>query len=528
MRPRAWGIALTCFGVCFGLTSHAATLTGAVKGPDGAGFRSAFVRAQNIKTKITVAVLSDAAGRYRIDDLQAGKYQLSVKAVGYRAEPGMEVTLAKEGRESFDFALQKTVVQWSDISVYQAKELFPFVTGRELFFENCTSCHAFQNKIAGAAHDAEGWKKRVEYERSTYGFALSHLTSRQVEEISFYLSRLFGPDSQLDASPEDRRGQDMHAGYQDTVRAFGSDSLNIVYVEYDVPPPGRFPFSAVPDKTGTIWIPNGGAANKITRLQPQQGGLQDFSVPNRGPASIRSLMPAPDGSVWLAEQGPNKLGRWDPKGGKIVEFQDGAATAEGSKQTVRVDASGSIWSSGAPLTAFDPKTGKFTRIETVPVAYDLELDKQGDVWFTDPVSNRIGRVDGKTLSVSHWDLPSDNAGPRRLQIAPDGRVWVAEFNADKLASFDPATQVFTEHVLPSPEASPSAMAFDADGYLWYSSYNTDAIVRFDTKTGKAIRYPFPHSESGIDEFSRDSAGRLWFASPANNKVGYFFLSDSKH
>ena len=42
---------------------QAATVTGMVKGPDGAPFRGAFVQAQNQATKIMVSVLTDNQGR---------------------------------------------------------------------------------------------------------------------------------------------------------------------------------------------------------------------------------------------------------------------------------------------------------------------------------------------------------------------------------------------------------------------------------------------------------------------------------
>ena len=47
---------------------------------------------------------------------------------------------------------------------------------------------------------------------------------------------------------------------------------------------------------------------------------------------------APDGSVWLTEQGSNKLGRWDHTTQKITEYQDDAG-----KHTVRIGPSGEIW-----------------------------------------------------------------------------------------------------------------------------------------------------------------------------------------
>jgi virginiamycin B lyase len=523
MLPRISRVPLLCLAAILGSTSHAATITGVVNGPDSWSLRRAFVEAQNTSTHTTVAVLSDETGRYRIGDLQAGEYEVSVRAIGYGADPVRRVTLASDTLESLDLVLLQSEVRWSDLSIHQAKELFPEGRGSDLLFDRCAGCHAFQNEMASSSHDAEGWKTRVEYERTTYGYALAQLSAQDVEEISYYLARLFGPNSLLEKSPAARNGEDRHAGYQDTVPKYGGDSQNIVYVEYDVPPPGRFPVSAAPDNTGRIWIANGGTANRLTRLQPHSGELQDFSIPHGGAAEIDSLTPAPNGSIWFAERGPHKLGRWDPETQKIVEYADNAAKAGGSKYTVRLHANGTLWLAGIPLTKFDPKTRLFTRFEKVADAYDLELDTHGNAWFTDPANNKIGRVDQKTLSVSQWELPTSNAGPRRLQAARDGVIWVTEFHANKLASFDPATKRFKEYVLPGAEPSPWALAFDADGYLWYSSYNMDEVARFDTKTGKATRYPFPHSEITAQEFIRDSAGRIWYGSPANHKVGYFYL-----
>ena len=70
-----------------GSACYGATITGTVNGADGAPFQGAFVEAQNAKTKITVIVLSDSQGRYRIPDLPAGDYRVQIRAVGYRADP---------------------------------------------------------------------------------------------------------------------------------------------------------------------------------------------------------------------------------------------------------------------------------------------------------------------------------------------------------------------------------------------------------------------------------------------------------
>ena len=49
----------------------AGTITGTVKGPDGAPFAGAFVIAENAETLMTVSVLSDRQGRYYIGNLPA-------------------------------------------------------------------------------------------------------------------------------------------------------------------------------------------------------------------------------------------------------------------------------------------------------------------------------------------------------------------------------------------------------------------------------------------------------------------------
>src|SRR5215475_9729671 len=99
--------------------ADAATISGTVTGPDGQPFRAAFVQARNLKTKITVSVLSDGAGRYRIANLPAGDYRLQMRAIGFKAEPRTGIALAADQSLTQDLALQQGVVRWSDISMHQ-------------------------------------------------------------------------------------------------------------------------------------------------------------------------------------------------------------------------------------------------------------------------------------------------------------------------------------------------------------------------------------------------------------------------
>jgi virginiamycin B lyase len=524
MRPQLKLLPLISLLAFLGSVCHGATITGTVKSPDGGPFQGAFVEAQNTKTKMTVMVPSDIQGRYRLEKLPAGEYRMQIRAVGYRTDPHPAVNLTADQNASFDFALQKGMLRWNDIAFYQAKELWPQARGKDLIFAHCSICHEFQSRMASVKRDEDGWRDRVEYMRTALHYALADISDQDAADISSYLTRLFGPESVLPKSPEDM------PAYKQTVRPFSSDAMNIVYVEYDMPGPSRMPFSATPDKNGYLWIPNAGVANKITRLDPKTGEMQDFSVPNVGTAGVHSTIPAADGSVWLAEQGSNKLGRWDPNTQKITEYQDAYLPGKegialgGEKHTLRLDPSGNVWASGVPLTKFDPETGKFTRFDEVATAYDVKPDKNGDVWFTSPRVNKIGKVDGKTMKVSQWTLPTSDSYPRRLEIGADGMIYSGEFNGGKIARFDSKTQTFKEFPLPGPDPSPYALGVDAEGYIWYDSHHMDVIGRFDPKTGKVTEYPFPHPENCAREFFRDSQGHMWYGTAPNNKVGYFYLT----
>jgi virginiamycin B lyase len=516
-----------CSIIAFGSASDAATIGGRVNGPDGAPFQCAFVEAQNAKTKSTTIVLSNGNGRYRIPDLAAGEYRVFIRAVGYRAEPHAGVTLSDDQNASFDFALQKAAVRWNEISQNQAAQLWPSGKGKDLLFEHCNICHQFQSRIASVRRDLDGWRDRIAFMREAMHFSIflgPNFSDEQAEEVATYLNSLFGPDSVLPKSPADM------PGYEKTLRPYSSDAMNMVYVEYDMPAPSRMPFSAAPDKNGFLWIPDFGLANKITRLDPKTGEMKDFSIPFTGTGGVHSAVPAADGSVWIAEQGSNRIGRWDPATEKITEYQDAYLPGEegiedgGSKHTIRIDSSGKIWASGVPLVRFDPETGKFSRFVEGEYTYDVKPDKNGDIWFTSILVNKIGKVDGKTSKLTQWSPPTKDSYPRRMEIGPDGMIYTGEFRGGKIARFDPKTESFKEFPLPGPDPSPYGLGFDADGYLWYDSHDMDLLGRFDPRTGQVVEYPFPHDEPAIREFFRDGRGRMWYGTAPNNKIGYFYLA----
>src|SRR6476646_9799567 len=287
---------LGVLGIVVALSSaDAATITGTVTGPDGAPFRAAFVQARNAQLKMTVSVLSDGQGKYVVENLPAGDYRLTIRATGYKADAKTGLKLTADQNAAQDFALQKGMVRWTDISIYQGMQLLRDARGKQTLAQNCFGCHGFQSKMAATVRDEDCWRSRVEFMREAMRASLADrrgFSDQQADDVVYYLNHVFGEDSVLPKSPADI------GHYKDTLIQFSDEALKIVYVDFEMLGPTRFPWTAHPDKDGNFWTPEYGQANKVNHFDPVSKVMKEYPVPNLGPALIHSAVPAPDGSVW--------------------------------------------------------------------------------------------------------------------------------------------------------------------------------------------------------------------------------------
>jgi len=541
----------------FACAAFGGVVSGTVKGPDGSTFKGAFVGAKSATTKITVNVLSDRNGVYRIENLAPGEYEVTAAAVGYKSDP-QRVKVDANQPAALDFALQKGMVHWSDLSIHEGQILLPEGTGKQLIFEHCMTCHGIQTKIAATWRSEEGWQACVALMRDrANGVGDLRITEADGALMAKYLGQTFSPDSDLPRSPAD-----LSAYSRVKHGEFSDEATKIVYVTYSLPGPGRIPWVAYPHSDDTVWMPYSWTADQIAKLDPQSGKVQEFPVPEgtRKALHVHAVLQAPDGMVWFSEDAACKLGKFDPQKRKFTIYQppfcapkeDDAQTGRGmhsiglgSMNSIRIDPAGKIWGGGSILLRFDPKTETFLEFPEVHTPYGIELDPQGNIWFAEfPHEGKIGMIDTNTLKIKKWTPPTTDrlaelnkdrpdetyvtgntypktAGPRRITVDAQGIVWFGEWWGKQIGRFDPKTETFKEFPLPDPDPTPYAIGVDHNGFVWYGSFDDDILGRLDPNTGMVTEFPFPYSGVGLREFMPDSQGRMWFGTPFNNKVGYF-------
>lgn len=145
---------------------------------------------------------------------------------------------------------------------------------------------------------------------------------------------------------------------------------------------------------------------------------------------------------------------------------------------------------GLPLANWFPIDEKSTG---VPLPYGIDITPNGDIWFARLHADSIGKIDGKSLSITMYDTPF--IGPRRLRSDSKGNLWIAAFAESMIVKFDPLTKQFTNYPLPvKPLGSETPYSLNVDkkrDIVWINGNTSDAIYRYNIDQATWAHYPMP-------------------------------------
>lgn len=238
------------------------------------------------------------------------------------------------------------------------------------------------------------------------------------------------------------------------------------------------------------------------------------TVPGGSPTGISV---GPDGALWFAERGADRIGRITTNG-DLVEFAlpaDGGGgpigialgpddamwfTEQVTDSIGRIDAYGTITEYGG-LTSGAMPTG-------------IALGPDGAMWFTEHGANQIGRIQGG--SVTEYAIPSNNSTPTDIALGPDGAMWFTQTRVSKIGRIETADGGVVEYALPGGSL-PNGIVAGPDGNLWFTAPGTNSVGSITT-SGTVSMLPIPTPSSDPVGITVGPDGAVWFAERAAGKI----------
>jgi virginiamycin B lyase len=192
---------------------------------------------------------------------------------------------------------------------------------------------------------------------------------------------------------------------------------------------------------------------------------------------------------------------------------------------------GSIWWTGQlanKLGRLDPKTGairEYTLKSPFTGPHGLAEDKAGNIWFTGNNTALIGKLDPATGLVTEYPLPDSNAkDPHTLNFDQSGILWFTVQQANMIGRLDPATGVIKLVTSPTPKSRPYGLKINAEGVPIFVEFGANKIATIDPKTMAIKEYVLPNAAARPRRLAIGPDGMVWYADFARGYLGRLDLA----
>ena len=506
-------IGLVALGIARPAGAADIALGGRVSSTEDGAMEGVLVSAHRDGSPITVTVVTDQTGRYAFpaDRLAAGRYALTIRAVGYELDGAATAAVAAEHtattdltlRKAKDLAAQLTSTEWLISMPGTAEQKRPLI--------ECMSCHTLErvlrskysaDQFVEVLRRMQGYANNTTTQKPQRRVAERELSDKKARELADYVASV-----NLSTSPTSN-AMSWKFPLKTLARPHGR-ATHVIITEYALPRDTIAPHDVRPDAQGFVWYSNF-VEPTLGRLDPKTGAHTEFRYdppkPNF-PVGALALEPDEDGNWWLALMFQSGLLRFDPKTQQFRHFPIPPelmtdATQQSLLMPGHAHVDGKVWTNDVSthdILRLDLATGQYEVIDPFRATkgrqhspYGMVADTENNLFFMDFGDESVGRVDAKTLRTTLYPTPTPASRPRRTMMDDKGHVWFAEFAADKVAMFDPKSENFREWAVPTPHTYPYDVFMDHHGELWSGSMSSDRVLRLDPKTGQSVEYLLPH------------------------------------
>ena len=410
------------------------------------------VSARGSDKTFTTTVYTNDKGQYSFPSLDAGEFRVWAQAIGFEAARA-ELKLIGGKKASRDFTL-KTLPNFS--SQLQGDELMASLPddglqdsrGKAVFTNHCTGCHQGNYPLQNR-FDARGWSAIIDFMSKTDPFAAIGDQNRVIfPMIQAYKEDLVRYLTRV-------RGPDSPALNYKLVPRPRGEATQIVVTEYDLSPGER---------------PN--------YMLTHNGSIWSEGVPSAHEArSAHDAIVDRDGYIWFTDQiNPERtIGKLDPKTGRV-------------------------WGYKLP-----GKEGRSVG------THGLEIDPEGNVWFTNGEEGTLTKFDPKTEQFVRYPQPESHSpvGSTVVEIDSKGNVWTV--TAAGAAMLDRKTGKYSDYRSVTPGGGPYGLAIDSQDNAWFSQIGSDRVGIVDSATGKVSEVvfdPVDDAEVGGTDRDREIAARI--------------------
>jgi virginiamycin B lyase len=169
--------------------------------------------------------------------------------------------------------------------------------------------------------------------------------------------------------------------------------------------------------------------------------------------------------------------------------------------------------------------------------HDPAAAKDGSVWYTGQLSNKLGRIDPKTGMAREYVLKTPQTAPHGLVEDKDGNIWFTGNHKNLIGKLNPKTGETTEYKVPDPSVrDPHTIAIDPSGIVWFTAQQGNSLGRVDPKTGevKTVKSPTPNSRpyglvinsKGIPVFVEFGANKIATIDPQTMAIKEYTLPNA--
>jgi virginiamycin B lyase len=151
--------------------------------------------------------------------------------------------------------------------------------------------------------------------------------------------------------------------------------------------------------------------------------------------------------------------------------------------------------------------------------HDPAASKDGAIWWSAQLANKLGRVDPKTGAIKEYSLKSPHSGPHGLIEDRAGNIWFTGNAIGIIGKLDPRTGLVTEYKLPDPKAKDAhTLIFDHSGILWFTVQQANKVGRLDPRNGEIKLVDMPSPKSRPYGMAVNSKNVVFFVEFGANRI----------